>query len=511
MVIAATVLLLGFATSAPAQTGRRASVTPVTPPISVTPPTGTATTVGVFGGGVGRVFTPSSGVVAAGSAGKTFHTNVEVFVPQGYNPASVSPPFGGYGYNTPASIACQHKIQSGTRVSKCNPNASGLTIPSGGSQTIAIVDAYDDPWIAVDLAYFSAQFGLPFSPSQIQVVYASGFEPSEDTTGGWELEESLDVEYAHAMAPNANIVLVEANSNDYSDLGTAVLVASNEVYCGQANCSSFSGTPGQGEVSMSWGGPEYSTETSFDSYFTTTGVVYFAAAGDSPGVSYPCASPNVVCVGGTTISRMPPTTPDINPPAQAPFAGQQQGSWELSGGGSSLYESLPSYQSVLANTLTALNDSTSLTPGGSPIGIGLSTTNRALPDISANGNPYTGYWIFDSFEFSLEGYGSAAGGWWIVGGTSASTPIIAGMTNLSAGPNIAGGASNPGTGFKLTSAAELILIYSNISSAYPSVPLNSNIGDILGGYGVCGPYMGYTAAAGWDPCTGVGVPAGPTL
>jgi len=410
-------------------------------------------------------------------------------------------------------------IQSGTHVPRCSPNSTSLTNTSGGSGTIAIVDAFDDPWIGEDLVLFSGQMGIT-GTGTFTVVYASGTEPPFDVPpydvngdGGWELEESLDVEYARAIAPDANIVLVEAKSNSYTDLLAAVQVASNEVICGATTCPS--GGTGKGEVSMSWGSGEFSGETSYDANFNTAGVVYLAASGDSPGVSYPCASPNVVCVGGTTFSRMPPTTPNISSPAQIPFAGQQEGSWESAGGGSSVYEPLPSYQNVLANTLQALNNSTALTPGGSPIGIGISTTNRATPDLAVNGNPNTGYWVFDSFQFALLGYIPPAsnapdeGGWWIVGGTSASTPIVAGMVNLAASTNtVIAGVTNSGGTFQTSSAAELAKIYNNISSAYPSVPLNGNFGDIIGGFGVCGPVQGYTAAAGWDPCSGVGIPSG---
>jgi len=213
---------------------------------------------------------------------------------------------------------------------------------------------------------------------------------------------------------------------------------------------------------------------------------------------------DVVCVGGTTFARMPPTTPSISSPAQVPFAGQQEGSWEDAGGGSSVYEPLANGQSVLAATLSALNNGTTLTLGGSPVGVGLSTTNRAVPDVSANANPNTGYWVFDSFEFALLGYvppptqAPDAGGWWIVGGTSASNVIVAGITNL----------AGTAHGFQTSSAAELGVIYTNITSAYPGVVNSSNYGDIIGGFGVCGPYQGYTAAPGWDPCSGIGVPEG---
>jgi hypothetical protein len=475
--------------------------------------------------GAGRVYAPASSIAIPGTAGVLVHTNVEVFVPDGFQPDQVTPPFSGFGYNTPASIACRYQVQSGTHVPKCNPDWTGspaLTNPSGGSGTIAIVDAFDDPWIGEDLTYFDSQFGIT-GTGTFTLVYGTtnGEEPPFDEppydptgNGGWELEESLDVEYAHAMAPDANIVLVEAESNSFTDMIYAVGVANCYVVYGNSTCTGTAS--GKGEVIMSWGSTEFSGETGYDASFEMSGVVYFAAAGDSPGVSYPCASPNVVCVGGTTFSRMPPTTPNISSPAQIPFAGQQEGSWELGGGGSSLYEPLANGQSVLANTLSALYNSTSLTPyGASPVGIGISTTKRAVPDVSADANPYTGYWVFDSFQFVLLGYEPPASdapdaeGWWIVGGTSASNNILAAVTNLAASSNvIIGGVTQPAGTFKTSSAAELGVIYSNISSAYPSVPTTTNFNDILAGFGVCGPYMGYSAAYGWDPCTGVGVPQG---
>ena len=92
------------------------------------------------------------------------------------------------------------------------------TLPTGEARRIAIVDAYDDPVAAHDLAFFSAQFGLPFDPDKFKVVYASGTKPATDPSGGWEVEEALDIEYAHAMAPHAMIYLVEAATNSFSDL-----------------------------------------------------------------------------------------------------------------------------------------------------------------------------------------------------------------------------------------------------------------------------------------------------
>ena len=241
----------------------------------------------------GSVVIPSSSMERSQDAGERAHTNIRVFIPDeglmSPRPLSVGPPYAGYMYETPASVACVYQLARAT--AGCNPNTV-MTNAAGGSKAIAIVDAYDDRNAAGDLARFSSQFGLP-APS-FQVVYASGTQPSRDF--GWELEESLDIEWAHAVAPNAKIYLVEAASNSYSDLFVAVSAASTLV-----------AAAGGGEVSMSWGSGEFRSETSYDSHFTTTGVVYFASAGDGPGTLYPSVSPNVVAAGGTTLRRNPST------------------------------------------------------------------------------------------------------------------------------------------------------------------------------------------------------------
>jgi len=436
MAVAAVVLLFGFATSAPAQ---------ILPPVRVTPPTSQPTR----NFGVGTVVHPQSGIANPGDTGVRAHTNVEVFMPAAGRPEPYElPPFLGYAYETPASLACLYNLVTRAPGSSCNPNVV-ISNPTGGSQSIVIVDAYDDPWAGPDLAYFSADFGLPFKPGQLQVVYASGVQPPIDITGGWELEESLDIEYAHAMAPNATIYLVEAASNSFSDLFLAVNVASNLVQCGNTTYPyTCSGSPtGKGEVSMSWGGGEFSTETTADGNFLATGVVYFAASGDNPGVSYPCASVNVVCVGGTTTARNP----------NGPFL--YEISWDSGGGGVSAYEPFPSYQNGVAN-------------------IG-ETKNRGVPDVSSDANPYTGVWVWDSNYFEELG-----GGWFIVGGTSVATPTWAGIVNSNGN-------------FFATSSAELTSLYNN--------RFNSSVfNDIT--FGACGPYAGLLTTSGWDFCTGIGSP-----
>lgn len=151
----------------------------------------------------------------------------------------------------------------------------------GGGQTIGIVDAYDDPNIQSDLSQFAATYGLPACTASngcFRKIYASGRKPSTDP--GWAMEMSLDVEWAHAIAPQANIILVEASSSSLSALLSAIAVAVQN---------------GASVVSMSWGGGESYIETRYDStYFSHNGVTFTASSGDSgDGVIYPAASPEV--------------------------------------------------------------------------------------------------------------------------------------------------------------------------------------------------------------------------
>ncbi len=145
----------------------------------------------------------------------------------------------------------------------------GNAVGNGAGQTIAIVDAYNDPNILADLAKFDAQFGLPAPPS-IKVVNQTGGTKLPSNNRGWAAEIALDVEWAHAIAPGANILLVEAASASFASLNTALDYARS--------------APGVVVVSNSWGGSEYSTESSNDVHFTTpsghAGVTFTVAAGD---------------------------------------------------------------------------------------------------------------------------------------------------------------------------------------------------------------------------------------
>jgi len=297
---------------------------------------------------------------------------------------------------------------------------------------IAVVDAFHYATALTDLQMFSTQFGL--KAPNLTVVFASGTKPAQDPSGGWELEAALDLEWAHAMAPDAKLILVEARSNSLNDLLAAERVAGSLV-----------ARAGGGEVSNSWGSDEFAGETSFDSVFTTAGVVYFASSGDQPGVQYPAASPNVVAAGGTTTARNPAT---------ANFLSER--AWDLAGSGLSAFEPRPVYQDIIQSIVGS---------------------KRGVPDLSFDSNPVTGAWVFDSTP--VQGAGS---GWFIVGGTSLASPALAGIVNA-AGNRLG------------SSAAELNLIYNNLA-------ITTDFNDINNGF--CGPTAGFSTKLGWDLCTGIG-------
>jgi subtilase family serine protease len=393
----------------------------------------------------GQAITPESSIQQPGDVGVSAHTNVKFFVPDdgtanlappdlwsgGANP--LLPPFSGTLYHTPASLGCVYKLT--TTTTGCNPNVVTAN-PTGGSRAIAIVDAYNYTTAAVDLAAFSRQFGLPApTAANFQVVYANGVPA---TNSGWNLEEALDIEIAHAMAPSAKIYLVIAKSNSFTDLLAAVAKANSLLTSG-------------GEVSMSWGGSEFSSESSNDGNFKKSGVVYFASAGDSPGVSWPSASPYVVSVGGTGLSYNLSTD-----------TFQEEIIWGSTGGGPSAVYARPSYQLSVS---------------------GVTGPHRGTPDVAADADPKTGVWVYCSAA------SCGSGPWWIVGGTSVASPTWAGIVN-SAGH------------FSASTSIELTTIYANktVTTAFR---------DITDGF--CGPYDGDLGLVGYDLCTGVGSPQGKTF
>jgi kumamolisin len=327
---------------------------------------------------------------------------------------------GGPSGETPSSIRGIYALPS--------------SLTTGGSGTIAIVDAYDYPTAENDLNVFSSEFGLPACTTAtgcFKKVFASGSQPKSNC--GWGQEAALDIEWALAMAPKAKIVLVEAASSSFNDLFTAVDVATAQVTT----------AGGQGEVSMSWSGGEFSTESSNDSHFQNANVVYFASSGDTGGVNgYPSVSPYVVSAGGTTIHRNP----------SGVFTGET--GWSGSGGGPSKYETKLSYQNIT----------------------GTDGTKRSAPDFSFDADPNSGVSVYDSTRCQ------GASGWLVFGGTSVSSPSLAGIVNL------AGNA--PST------VSELTTIYSNYTNT-------SEFRDITSG--TAGSFSAY---AGYDFVTGIGSDVG---
>ena len=349
---------------------------------------------------------------------------------EGLTPQAV--PLSGYYFETPSSLACVYGFVAQT--TGCNPMTAKAVITGGSGLAIAIVDAYHNPNIATDLATFAKQFGLPAPGSNFQVVYASGKKPPNDSIG-WSLESSLDVEWAYAMSPNAKIYLVEAASDYTSDLLTAVDVASNLV-----------AKAGGGIVSMSWGGSEFSGQTTYDSHFKAANVTYIASSGDAPGVSWPSSSAFVVSAGGTSISRNP---------AIGDFVGEM--TWQQAGSGLSSIVARPSYQN----------------------GLSLVGSHRGVPDIAAVADPDTGVWVYAQYACTYIYY---CGGtdWVPVGGTSAAAPVEAGVM------------SHKGVKFPAAQGA-LAAIYTGSIGTFRDITS-----------GNCGPYAGYLAASGWDLCTGRG-------
>src|SRR6266700_3291204 len=340
--------------------------------------------------------------------------------------AAVSPDAipAGYGYG-PSQLQSAYNLTS-------------ASASDGAGRTIAIVDAYDDANAASDLAAYRSAAGLPAVPSfkKVNQNGAASPLPSAPPSGDdWTLEESLDLDMVSAACPLCNIVLVEATSDSGNGLYTAENSAANLA----------------GYVSNSWGSPESSSDTTYDSeYFNHPGDVITASAGDSGyGVEYPATSPNVVAVGGTSLSTA------------STSRGWTESVWNTTtgsqgtGSGCSAYEPKPSWQ-------TSLN-----LPSG--------CSKRIDNDVAADADPNTGVAVYDT--------SNGNGGWNEVGGTSASSPMVAAMFALggNAGSNPAGD------------------IYAHTSNFYDVTSGND---------GSCSPAYLCTAETGYDGPTGIGTPNG---
>ena len=358
---------------------------------------------------------------------------LEVLVPARHGnarPAAVASTPSGY---TPATIRA----------------ALGLT-GTGVGQTIALVSAYDSPNAASDLAVFDATFKLPAPPSFKKMNQSGGSSyPAADA--GWALESNLDVQLAHALAPAASLLLVEATSSSVNNLSAAIDYAARQ--------------PGVSVISNSWGiSGEVSGESDYDYHCRLTKAVCVFSSGDSGwSGGYPAYNPYVISVGGTTLNL-------VTDPKTGAVTVAKEMSWSGSGGGVSQYESRPSYQS-------AVNP----------------TAGRGIPDVSFAGDPATGFAVYDSTPY-LD-----ARGWFQMGGTSVGAPqwaaifAVADQLRIAARkPVLAGAADHPGTSPYPAAAA----IY-GLRSGLSDVTIGPTNGD-------CGKVC--TVRPGYDYVTGLGSP-----
>jgi len=318
------------------------------------------------------VSSPGSGRIVAppstlGLAPGMVRTPLYIFIPDTIRPDN-SPPASA---ETPGSIACIYGVTPPTN----GCPRSGSPVASGGARAIAVVDYGHNSTLQNDFNIFNTQYGLP--TQTLQFICDCGSCPSNNGTG-WDLETALDTQYA--MAPHAQIIVAEFCSDPFEG-GTSAA----EYLAGQAVAAA-----GGGEVSNSFGyGGEFSGELSYDQYMHTSGVVYFTSAGDSGlGPDYPSVSPNTVSAGGTKVIR----------DTSGNFTGEED-CWSGSGGGISTMEPLPQFQLFIGNR---------------------TGPHRGTPDWSADASPASGVAVYSS---------TGCSGWCQVGGTSVSSPVLAGIVN----------------------------------------------------------------------------------
>lgn len=357
----------------------------------------------------------SAEMVGEMSAGGEF-AEPNVFARLAPRPFGGPQPFLAFSGYTPAQIKHAYGVD------QLSANGAGVTI--------AIVDAFQAPKITSDLNTFDAMNGLP--AANLVIVQPQG-KPRNNT--GWAQEITLDVEWAHAMAPAAKIVLEEAKTNSFSNLFGAV----NDAVVNQHAQI----------VSMSWGGGEFSTETSIDqTYFNKPGVTFIVSSGDTGGVvGYPSTSPYVLSAGGTSLPFDSSGNPVIS----------QETTWSGAGGGPSAIEARPGYQTGF-----------------------YSGSQRGTPDISSDSDPNTGVQVIYN------------GLLYIFGGTSVAAPTLAGEIALADQ-----GRATPLSSTNLTSRTEY--------NAAAGTLYSQNYHDITTGSN------GFAATTGYDLATGLGSPVANNL
>ena len=259
-------------------------------------------------------------------------------------------------------------------------SAYNLSAALSGGRTVAIVDAYDDPSAEADLGVYRTQYGLPACTTAngcFRKVNQNGGSKLPRTNGGWAQEISLDLDMVSATCPDCKILLVEASTPSFTNLGTAVRYAA---------------TQKPAAISNSYGGSDASDAT-YGGYYNFPGIAITASTGDNgyQGGSYPASSSYVVAVGGTSLRRANTAR------------GWSESVWSGAGSGCSTYN-------------TAIAAASSSDTG---------CARRAMADVSAVADPSTGVAVYDSFAYQ------GASGWLVFGGTSASAPIIGAVYALS--------------------------------------------------------------------------------
>lgn len=244
---------------------------------------------------------------------------------------------------------------------------------NGEGKTIAIIDAYGNKNLLSDLNEFSKKFNLP--DANVEIKYPDG-EPTV-IDKGWAIETNLDVQWAHALAPLAKILVV---------------ISKDATVGGLFNAVNYAVAYGAKIISMSWGGNEFREQVSLDPIFNKKGIAFFAASGDSGTIVYPSSSPYVISVGGTSLSL--------------DAGGKRTGdeiAWVGSGGGISEYEPKPSWQNISCSSLRIKN-------------------NRMTPDVAFFADSFPGLAVYVGTKVSN------GSGWMGIGGTSAAAPCWAAIT-----------------------------------------------------------------------------------
>jgi subtilase family serine protease len=320
---------------------------------------------------------------------------------------------------------------------------SAASSAAGSGQTVAIVDAYDDPNAVSDLNHYRLTYGLGgcvvvattgctfTNGGAITKVNQSGAQGGYPTANSsWGQEISLDLDMVSAVCPNCHILLVEASSNSFANLAAAVNEAA---------------ALGATEISNSYGGSEFSGETSSEASYNHPGIAITVSSGDAGyGVQFPAASQYVTAVGGTSL------TPDG-------AGGWAEAAWTGAGSGCSAYEPKPTWQKDTG------------------------CARRTVADVSAVADPNTGVNVYDSF-----GHGSP--GWLVFGGTSVASPIIASVYAL------AGNAAN---------VAYASYPYANHAASQINDVTSGSNGSCGGTY-LCTAVQGYDGPTGWGSPNGTG-------